>query len=76
MLKESPITVVPDPKAACMHTRSRQLHIKGQPHGILNLKGGRNYMGKHIFRPTDFWIANTQTIQDQRIEDIYQEAGK
>jgi hypothetical protein len=34
-----------------------------------------NYMEKHIFLPTDFWIASIQTIQDQRIEDIYQEAG-
>ena len=32
-------------------------------------------MEKHIFLPTDFWIASIQTIQDQRIEDIYQEAG-
>ena len=32
-------------------------------------------MGKHIFLPTDFWIVNTQTIQDPRIEDICQEAG-
>ena len=34
-----------------------------------------NYMEKHIFLPTDFWIASIQTIQDQRTEDIYQEAG-
>lgn len=33
------------------------------------------YKEKHIFLRTDFWIASTQTIQDQRIEDIYQEAG-
>ena len=32
-------------------------------------------MEKHIFLPIDFWIASIQTIQDQRIEDIYQEAG-
>lgn len=32
-------------------------------------------MEKHIFLRTDFWIASIQTIQDQRIEDIYQEAG-
>ena len=32
-------------------------------------------MERHIFLPTDFWIVSIQTIQDQRIEDIYQEAG-
>lgn len=31
-------------------------------------------MEKHIFLLTDFWIVSIQTIQDQRIEDIYQEA--
>ena len=32
-------------------------------------------MEKHIFLPTDFWIAGIQIIQDQRIEDICREAG-
>ena len=74
MLKENPIIVALDPMAVCRHTRSRSLNIKGVNH-MRSSNQKENYTEKHIFLPTDFWIAGTQTIQDQRIEGIYQEAG-
>ena len=74
MLKENPIIAALDPKAVCRHTRSRPLNIKGVSHMRSSIQM-ENYTEKHIFLPTDFWIASIQTIQDQRIEDIYQEAG-
>ena len=73
MLKENPIIVTLDPKAVCRHTRSRPLNIKGVSHMRSSIQK-KNYMEKHISLPTDFWIASIRTIQDQRIEDIYQEA--
>ena len=74
MLRGNPIVAALDPKAVYRHTRSRRLNIKGsaiwQPQSKKD-----NYMERHIFLPTDFWIASIRTAQDQRIEDIYQEAG-
>ena len=73
MLKENPIIAALDPKEGCKHTRSRPLNIRGVSHMRSSIQK-ENYTEKHIFLPTNFWIVSIQTIQDQRIEDIYQEA--